>query len=313
MAGSRWLLWSYGLVALLALIAFGRVSLMTSLILGTWLPLPLLLVGWRLGILEALLLALLGVMFVFALNPGMAALQDNLGLWMLMLMGLILTVCHHRDWPDGSAIMFAVVLIGFLSLVFFLGHAYLQGLGPAGLWEKRSQELADSLTKVMGEAGVGMSDLKLMGLPRLEIQHLLIKVLPALVLINLALVAWVNVLVAQKLGSLWGWENLGEPLSLWASPEWLVFFLVAAGFSLLAPYKGVRLAGLNLVLVLGFIYFCQGMAVISALLQRFNLPWVLRTLVYILAFMNPLLIVVMILGLTDLWLDFRRLQPPQET
>ena len=313
MAGSRWLLWSYGLVALLALIAFGRVSLMTSLILGTWLPLPLLLVGWRLGILEALLLALLGVMFVFALNPGMAALQDNLGLWMLMLMGLILTVCHHRDWPDGSAIMFAVVLIGFLSLVFFLGQAYLQGLGPAGLWEKRSQELADSLTKVMGEAGVGMSDLKLMGLPRLEIQHLLIKVLPALVLINLALVAWVNVLVAQKLGSLWGWENLGEPLSLWASPEWLVFFLVAAGFSLLAPLSWVRQAGLNLLLVLGFVYFCQGMAVISALLQRFNLPWVLRTLVYILAFMNPLLIVVMILGLTDLWLDFRRLQPPQET
>jgi uncharacterized protein YybS (DUF2232 family) len=313
LVGSRWLLWSYGLVALLALIAFGRVSLMTSLILGTWLPLPLLLVGWRLGTLEAVLLAFLGVLFVFALNPGLAAFQDNLGLWMLMLMGLILTVCHHRDWPDGSAIMFAVVFMGFLSLVFFLGQAFLQGLGPAGLWEKKSQELADSLTKMMGEAGVGMSDLRVMGLPRLEVQHLLIQVLPALVLINLALVAWVNVLVTQKLGTIWGWNNLGEPLSLWTSPEWLVFFLVAAGFSLLAPFPGVRQAGLNLLLVLGFVYFCQGMAVISALLQRFNLPWVLRCLAYILAFMNPLLIVVMILGLTDLWLDFRRLQPPQET
>jgi uncharacterized protein YybS (DUF2232 family) len=313
LAGSRWLLWSYGLVAMLALILFGRVSLMTSLVLGTWLPLPLLLVGWRLGTLEAVLLALVGVLFVFALNPGMAVFQDNLGLWMLLLMGLILTVCHHRDWPDGSAIMFAVVLLGVLSLVIFLGQAYLQGLGPTGLWEKKSQELADSLTKMMGEAGVGMSDLRVMGLPRVEIQHLLIRVLPALALINLALVAWVNVLVAQKLGSIWGWNNLGEPLSLWASPEWLVFFLVAAGFSLLAPFPGVRQAGLNLVLVLGFVYFCQGIAVISALLQRFNLPWVLRGLVYILAFMNPLMIVVMILGLTDLWLDFRRLQPSQET
>ncbi len=313
MAGSRWLLWSYGLVALWVLITFGRMSLMTSLILGTWLPLPLLLVGWRLGVLEAVLLALFGVLFVFALNPGIAALQDNLGLWMLMLMGLVLTICHQRDWPDGSAIMGAVVFLGFLSLVVFLGQAFLQGLGPMGLWEKTSQELAEALTKMMGEAGVGMADLRLMGLPKLEIQHLLIQVLPALVLINLALVAWVNVLVVQKLGSIWGWENLGEPLSLWASPEWLVFFLVAAGFSLLAPFPWVRQVGLNLVLMLGFVYFCQGMAVISALLQRFNLPWVLRTLVYILAFMNPLLIVVMILGLTDLWLDFRRLQPSQET
>ena len=312
-AGSRWLLWSYGLVALLALILFGRVSLMANLFLGTWLPLPLLLVGWRLGILEAALLALTGALFVLALNPGVAVFQDNLGLWMIMLMGLILTVCHHRDWPDGTAIMFTVVFLGFLSLVFFLGQAYFQGLGPVGLWEKKSQELADSLTKMMGEAGVGLSDFRLMGLPRVEIQNLLIQVLPALVLINLALVAWVNVLAAQRLGNLWGWNNLGEPLSLWASPEWLVFFLVAAGFALLAPFPGVRQAGLNLVLVLGFVYFCQGMAVISALLQRFQLPWVLRSLLYILAFMNPLMIVVMILGLTDLWLDFRRLQPPQET
>jgi uncharacterized protein YybS (DUF2232 family) len=313
LAGSRWLLWSYGLVALLALILLGRVNLTASLFLGTWLPLPLLLVGWRLGILEAALLALAGALFVFALTPGLAVFQDNLGLWMILLMGLILTVCHQRDWPDGSAIMFAVVFLGFLSLVFFLSQAYFQGLGPVGLWEKKSQELTDSLTKMMGEAGVGLSDLRVMGLPRVEIQKLLIQVLPALVLINLALVAWVNVLVAQRLGSFWRWSNLGEPLSLWASPEWLVFFLVAAGFALLAPFPGVRQAGLNLVLVLGFVYFCQGMAVISALLQRFQLPWVLRSLVYVLAFMNPLMIVVMILGLTDLWLDFRRLQPPQET
>jgi uncharacterized protein YybS (DUF2232 family) len=252
---------------------------------------------------------------VFILNPGVAVFQDNLGLWMILLMGLILTVCHQRDWHDGSAIMFAVVSLGFLSLVFFLSQAYFQGLGPMGLWEKKSQELTESLTKMMGEAGVGLSDLPVMGLPKVEIQHLLIQVLPALVLINLALVAWVNVLAAQRLGNFWGWSNLGEPLSLWASPEWLVFFLVAAGFSLLAPYSGVRQAGLNLVLVLGFVYFCQGMAVISALLQRFQLPWawVLRWLVYTLAFMNPLMIVVMILGLTDLWLDFRRLQPSQET
>jgi uncharacterized protein YybS (DUF2232 family) len=291
----------------------GRVSLTASLLLGTWLPLPLLLVGWRLGTLEAALLALVGALFAFALNPGVAVLQDNLGLWMILLMGLILTACHHREWPDGSSIMFAVVVLGFLSLLFFLGQAYLQGLGPAGLWEKKSQELTDSLTKMMSEAGVGLSDLRLMGLPRVEIQHLVIQVLPALVLINLALVAWANILVVHGLGSLWGWDNLGEPLSHWSSPEWLVFILVAAGFALLAPFPGVRQAGLNLLLILGFVYFCQGLAVISALLQRFQLPWVLRGLVYVLAFMNPLMIVVMILGLTDLWLDFRRLQPSQET
>ena len=312
MAGSPWLFWSYGLVALLALILFGRVSPMASLFLGTWVPLPLLLVGWRLGTGAAALLAAAGAVFVVAMNPGLAVLLDNLGLWMILLLGLILTVGHHRGWPEGTGIIAAVAFLGLLGLVFLLGQAFFQGQSPLELWAQKSREMTDALTKTLTDAGMSFSDLRLMGLPRLDVQNLLILVLPALLLINIALVAWINILVVQGLGTLWGWEDLGEPLSTWASPEWLVFFLVAAGFALLAPLPWVRQIGLNLLLVMGFIYFCQGVAVISALLQRYQLPRVLRLVVYVLAFMNPLMLVVMILGLTDLWLDFRTLQPPRE-
>jgi uncharacterized protein YybS (DUF2232 family) len=313
LAGSRWLIWSYGLVALFVLILFGRGNPMATLLLGTWLPLPLLLVGWRLGTWAAALLALAAALLVFALNPGVAVFQENLGLWMILLMALILTFCHHRGWPEGSGIIMTVAALGLLGLVFFLGQAFFEGLSPAALWEQKSRELTEALARMFQEAGMSFSDLRLMGLPRVDVEKLLIQVLPALALINLSLVAWVNILVVQRLGTLWGWDDLGAPLSQWASPEWLVFFLVGAGFALLAPLLWVRQAGLNLLLVMGFVYFCQGLAVISALLQRHQLPWVLRGLVYILAFMNPLLLVVMILGLTDLWLDFRTLQPPRET
>ena len=313
MAGSRWLIWSYGLVALFVLILFGRGNPMATLLLGTWLPLPLLLVGWRLGTWAAALLALAAALLVFALNPGVAVFQDNLGLWMILLMALILTFCHHRGWPEGSGIIMTVAALGLLGLVFFLGQAFFEGLSPAALWEQKSRELTEALARMFQEAGMSFSDLRLMGLPRVDVEKLLIQVLPALALINLSLVAWVNILVVQRLGTIWGWDDLGAPLSQWASPEWLVFFLVAAGFALLAPLLWVRQAGLNLLLVMGFVYFCQGLAVISALLQRYQLPWVLRGLVYILAFMNLLLLVVMILGLTDLWLDFRTLQPTRET
>jgi hypothetical protein len=313
LAGSRWLFWCCGLVALWALILFGRVSPMASLLLGTWLPLPLLLVGWRLGTGGAALLGAAGAAFVLAMNPGAAVFLDNLGLWMILLLGLLLTACHHRGWPEGSGIIGAVTVLGLLSLVFFLGQAFFQGLSPAELWAQKSRELTETLTKTFSDAGMSFSDLRLMGLPRVDVQNLLILVLPALMLINIALVAWVNILVVQGLATLWGWDDPGEPLSHWASPEWLVFFLVAAGFALLAPLPWVRQAGLNLLLVMGFVYFCQGMAVISALLQRYQLPRVLRLVVYALAFMNPLMLVVMILGLTDLWLDLRTLRPPRET
>ncbi len=313
MAARRWLLWLYGLVALLVLIVFGRGSATAGLVLGTWLPLPVLLVGWRLGIKAAALLILAAALCVFALSPGKAVFQDNLGLWMVLLMGLILTVCHQRGWASGSSIVLAVASLGLIAVAFFLGQAFFQGLSPVALWEHKSGELMDSLAAMFSHAGMSFGDLKVMGLPRMDVQHLLAEVLPALVLINLALVAWANVLVVQRLALLWGWDDPGEPLSQWASPEWLVFVLVAAGFALLAPIAWVRQAGMNLLLIMGFLYFCQGLAVIAALLQRYQLPWILRGLMYILAFMNPLILVVMILGLTDLWLDFRTLPPPRET
>jgi hypothetical protein len=285
---------------------------MSSLFLSTWLPLPLLLVGWRLGTGEAALLALAGVLFVFALNPGMAVLQESLGLWMLLLMGLILTVCHHRGWPAGSAILFTVMALGLLFLMLFLGQALLQGLSPLVLWDQKAGELTNSLRNMLQEGGIDFSDLRVVGLPRIEFQELVARILPALMLVNLALVAWVNVAVVRGLASLWGWSEWGEPLAHWVNPEWLVFLLVAAGLTLLTPWPWVRQAGLNLLLVLGLMYFCQGTAVMAALFQRYQVPWALRGLGYILAFMNPVMLILMILGLMDLWLDFRKLQPPRE-
>ena len=268
--------------------------------------------GWRLGIGEAVLLALAGVLFVFALNPGTAVLLESLGLWMLLLMGLILAVCQQRGWPAGSAVLVTVAALGLLFLMLFLSQALFQGLSPLEFYGQKAGEFTESLKTMLHEAGLDFSDFRLVGLPRVEFQELVGKILPALVLVNLALVAWVNVVVVRKLASLWGWSEWGEPLSHWVSPEWLVFLLAAAGLALLTPWPWVRQAGLNLLLVMGFIYFCQGMAVMAGLFERFHVPWALRGLGYVLACMNPLMIGVMILGLTDMWLDFRKLQTPRE-
>lgn len=312
MPGSRRLVWGCALVALVAFILAGRTSAMATLFLGTWVPLPLLIVGWRQGTGPAALVAVAGALVVLALNPGLTVFQDDLGLWLLLLLGLMLTVCRQQGWNAGSGIMLATAALGVLSLAWFVALAYFQGLSPADFWEQKSQEIIRTLTATLEHSGMEVADLRVMGFPRGDMQNLLIQVLPALALINIALVAWVNVLVVMKAARRWGWGDPGEPLAQWTCPEWLVFCLVAAGFALLAPPAWVRMAGLNLLVIVGFAYFGQGVAVIAGLLQRYQAPWGLRFLFYVLAFINPLIIMVMILGLMDLWLDFRRLQPPRE-
>lgn len=312
MPGSRRLLWGCALVALVALILVGRLSPLATLLVGTWVPLPLLIVGWRQGTGNALLMAVLSALAVLALNPGVIALQEDLGLWLLLLLGLMLTVWRQRGLTAGSGIMAAAVALGGLYLVWFWVLASLQGLGLAEFWERKSQEIIRTLMDTLQQSGMDVADLRMMGFPRMDMQNLLMQILPALAVINIALVAWVNILVVMKVARRWGWADPGEPLAQWTCPEWLVFILVAAGFALLAPPPWVRVAGLNLLVIVGFAYFCQGIAVLASLLQRYQAPWGLRALIYVLAFVNPVMIMVMILGLMDLWLDFRRLLPPRE-
>lgn len=313
MAGSRLRIGLFGLVALLVLILLGHLNPLAYLFLGTWLPLPVMLVGWRLGTGAAVWLALAGAVLTFALNPGLAVFQDILGPGLPLLMGLSLTVCRRRGWQAGSAIICTVAGLGLVMLVWFLGQAYFQGVTPLALWGQKSREVTDTVARMLKDTGMGSSGLAVMEWSPVELQDLMAEVLPALMSINAGLVAWLNVLVARQLARWWGWGDLGDSLSRWASPEWLIFLFVSAGFALLAPLVWVRQAGLNLLLMLGFVYFCQGMAVIAALLQRFQVPWALRGLSYALAFLNPLMILVTILGLMDLWLDFRRLPPSRET
>jgi hypothetical protein len=52
--------------------------------------------------------------------------------------------------------------------------------------------------------------------------------------------------------------------------------------------------------------------VIAAWFQRFRLPLFLRCIGYPLMFWIPIPLLVITLGLMDLWVDFRRLHQPQD-
>ena len=52
---------------------------------------------------------------------------------------------------------------------------------------------------------------------------------------NIALVAWINVVLARQSAFLWGGLKPEPPLFHWATPEWLIFVVLGAGFLLLVP------------------------------------------------------------------------------
>jgi len=309
----RLAVWLLGLIALAALYLLGRLTPMAVLLLGVWLPLPVLVVGWRLGGGAAVALAAVAAAVLLALQPDLTGLLEHLNLVELLLLGALLSLLRQRGYTTPQAIVAGVGGLAVFSGALLLLQGLLSGAGVMGLLEKKAQAIAGILEQVMAEAGLEAPKVPFADSGWSEWGPLILKILPALWVINTALVAWLNLVVVRGWAQAAGELDPEIPLSQWGAPEWLIFPFLAAGFLLLVPVPGLRLVGLNLILVLGLVYFFQGLAVAAALFERLQLPGFLKLLFFLIAFMNPVFLLVTLVGLLDLWLDFRRLDRPRES
>jgi uncharacterized protein YybS (DUF2232 family) len=310
--GRGYFIWFLCLAALLLGYLGAQVTPLAYLMVGVLAPLPVLLTGWRLGEMVALGLALAVAALVFALHPVPDTLWQNLGFFNLLLMGVLLTSLHHRGVATPQAIILTVVVLSAAAFLVFLGQAVVLGVSPQALLAQKSAEVMDTVKKVLGETGGTAPGPLVPGLPPEKTAGLLQRLLPGLLVTNMALVAWFNVVLARQLFHLLGWGEPEPPLYHWMAPEWLVFVLLGAGFVLLVPLSATRLLGLNLLLVVALLYFCQGAAVVATWFHRLGLPRLLRLVGYALLFLNPFFFLIVTLGLIDLWLDFRRLHQPRD-
>jgi len=279
---------------------------------GVLAPLPVLIIGWRSGELAAGALALAGAAVIFSLHPALETIWQNLGFLNLLLMGVMLGILQCRGLTAPQAILVTVAVLTVGALLVFLGQAFFMGIAPHDLLAQKTAEVMDTVRKVLGDTAGGVSDSVVPGVPPAQVEALLQRLLPGLLVTNMGLVAWLNVVLSRQLIVHLGWGAADPPLYHWAAPEWLIFVLLGAGFLLLVPLNGARFFGLNLLMVVAVLYFCQGVAVVATWFHRLGLPRLLRMVGYPLLFLNPFFFVIITLGLLDLWLDFRRLHQPKD-
>ena len=310
--GRKFAVWGLCLWSLLLFFAWGRQNPVVYLFTVSLTPLPVYLAGRRLGFPAALLLVLAVCLAIYAWKPGLEIVTENLEFGQLLLMGLLLSGLESRGWSADRSMILTVAALTLLGLVFLLGQAHFAGLTPAGFFSQKTREVTETLSRVLAGAGEPSPGAKVLGVSLEEMKTLIRSLLPALVIINTGMVAWINVVLARQLMALFRWKKPEPPLYHWSMPEWLIFPVLAAGFLLLVPVPLVRLVSMNLLAVLALLYFCQGAAVIAAWFQRFRLPLFLRCIGYPLMFLIPIPLLVITLGLMDLWVDFRRLHQPQD-
>jgi len=119
---------------------------------------------------------------------------------------------------------------------------------------------------------------------------------------------WFNILLANWLLQRNGHSGWGD-MSQWRLPDPLVWVFIAAGVSLFFPGP-MNTIGLNLLIVTVTLYFMQGYEVFNHLCRKWSVPNLIRVLLmFVLVIQAYGFILLAILGLADIWADFRKPKP----
>jgi len=278
-------------------------------VVGLFIPLPILFYRLKLGRFSGLLILAAASLIVTALvgwgSVGTTAFLFEVGLVGLVLPELLemnLDVEKTVGVTAGVILLAGAVILGLYSIIsaatpWALASDYLNKSANLALAMYREMEPSDE------NIGILTASMD-------AIVYIALRVMPALLIVGALFLVWSNLLLARPLLRS---KQLLSPefvrLDEWRAPEPLVWVAIGSGFLILVGHEGLKLAGINGLIVMMMIYFFQGIAVVSFYFKKKRFPKGLRFILYgLIAMQQFLLLLVITMGFFDMWIDFRRIR-----
>jgi uncharacterized protein YybS (DUF2232 family) len=224
-----------------------------------------------------------------------------------LLMGIVLGEAPYWNLSEDKAIGLATVLSSLAVVSFFALTASISGLGFEEFWTGYWDGLTRSFLEIVGASGTEaeaevVEQLKQLG-------QMLFRISPSFLVGSMLFMVWANLILAKAILKRTQKVPLDEipRLTTWKAPENLIWVLIASAALVLVSDGFWYWAWLNTLIIIGTIYFFQGVAVAAFWLQKINAPHFLGIVFFSLLLLEYRLgLVVAAAGLFDMWLDFRR-------
>jgi len=137
-------------------------------------------------------------------------------------------------------------------------------------------------------------------------EKLLVKLYPSCIILLFGVMAGINLLLLKRVSGSLGRDMSFGSFSRYRNPDYLIWLVILAGFTLLTDNDMLTNIALNVLVVLYFLYFIQGLAIIVWYAKKKKFPRVLQGIFFVVLALQPLLTaVVAVFGLADLWVDVR--------
>jgi hypothetical protein len=277
-----------------------------GLVFGLLAPFPALLFRLRHGRRAALIITL-GATTLLTAGFGFQAgglYLAQCGVIALLLPELLLAGCgaaRSMVWTTAANLLVYLLAVG---LFMYATNSDLQRLHALAVGEVNGN-IAQALA-IYEKAGIRGDELNEAKQAMTAAASLLLRIFPALTTVMLVVMSGVNLALLKRLAPRFGLSTGIGKFRNFRNPEPMVWLLIAAGFGMLTHIPAVTGPSLNVLVLMGVLYFLQGMAVISSILFRFRSGLMLRVALWLLLVVQPYAAaLVAAIGIFDLWGDFR--------
>ncbi len=224
------------------------------------------------------------------------------------IVGLTISaVASSNNSIEKTIIYPALIIIGAIG-AFFIYSGFVLSIHPWKLVQQFVDQAIEHNINLYAQLPFDKEEISLMRNSKPMLVSFFTGIFPAGAIIGSVTIVWINVLIGR--------ENLRkaaltfprlEGLSKWSAPEFLIWIFIISGGLLLFPNEQIKFLSLNIFILACFIYLLQGLAILSFLFQKKYVPAFFRYLFYFLiAVQQFLMIPIAIVGLFDIWVDFRK-------
>ena len=268
------------------------------------LPIPIMVYRTKLGRQEAAIIAAaaLGVVGLFGGS------LEILFFGMFLLIGFVLGELLPRGVSIEKTALIACAAVFGAGIAGLALHGLTNGVGLTEVVSEAARHNLEMTLALYHQMGVSEEQILFLEDAMQVIQSVLVGMMPALVAASTLMVVWVSLLLARPV-----FRRLGlslpdyGPLDHWKAPELLVWAAIASGVLLMLPGFGLKMIGLNGLIVLMTVYFLQGIAVVAFYLHKKQVPRPVRVMLYfIIAVQQLIMLVVIGVGFFDTWFNFRK-------
>ncbi len=298
-----------GVMVTIAIFSLSVFLPVVGFLFSMFVPLPIIFFRAKLGRRKGAAIPLIVLLLMGIVFGGFSI--DMLFFCGLMLLGFAMSETFEKSL---SIEMTLAVTCGIVLGSGLVGTLLFSAAKQTGIVSLLSAYVASNLElslKLYREIGIPQETIDTIAGSLDRIKYVLVRLMPAILTVSTLFVAWINLITVRPVMLRRGlaFPDFGR-LNHWRSPEWLIWVVIACGSAMLIPAGGIRLLAINGLLVLLTIYFMQGIAIVSFYFEKKGLPLFVRVALYALvAFQQLFLLVVIGIGLFDMWIDFRKIGP----